>query len=398
MKVHTPTHRWLATAAGITIVAAVTHYSILKTGGYALDTPAPLFGALALGIIAAARAIGSGKVSGVMASGLVIALLAGEAYNFASTLDRQIETAEDAQAPIRAKHTKRAEALKALAETKAAAPSTQRLTLAARAVADAKAQTETPRVRIAREAVKEAKAAVDAEAQNIGCRKECWRKQEEQTKAEGELQSALAEAAKVSASAVTKAEAELAAALAEAEAVKAEAVKAAEARVEANPEPRSATPTADRIGMEPWLWDLLKAALLSVAANFLAAMLLALGSKPELEPASRPDATGSSQTSFPVDALATGTNGTTVQEFLAGVPGSTPVPHWGPKVPPTTPGGSGPKGGTRKARSEPQRRADLIAKELRDRGEVPKFHIVRNEYAKRYGAELPKVTAHRACG
>ena len=53
--------------------------------------------------------------------------------------------------------------------------------------------------------------------------------------------------------------------------------------------------------------------------------------------------------------------------------------------------------GTRKVRSETQFRANLIAKEMRARGEVPKFHIVRNEYQRRFGTKLPKVTAHRAC-
>ena len=48
-------------------------------------------------------------------------------------------------------------------------------------------------------------------------------------------------------------------------------------------------------------------------------------------------------------------------------------------------------------RSETQLRANLIAKEMRARGEVPKFHIVRNEYQRRFGTKLPKVTAHRAC-
>ena len=56
-----------------------------------------------------------------------------------------------------------------------------------------------------------------------------------------------------------------------------------------------------------------------------------------------------------------------------------------------------PKPRGRKVRSETQFRANLIAKEMRARGEVPKFHIVRNEYQKRFGTRLPKVTAHRAC-
>jgi hypothetical protein len=53
--------------------------------------------------------------------------------------------------------------------------------------------------------------------------------------------------------------------------------------------------------------------------------------------------------------------------------------------------------GNREPRSELQKRANLIAKEMRDRGAVPEFHIVRSEFRNRFGTDLPKVTAHRAC-
>lgn len=58
-------------------------------------------------------------------------------------------------------------------------------------------------------------------------------------------------------------------------------------------------------------------------------------------------------------------------------------------VPPTN-------GGTRRPRSEFQTKANMIAKEMRDKGEVPKFNVVRSEYKRRYKKDLPKVTAHRA--
>ena len=43
---------------------------------------------------------------------------------------------------------------------------------------------------------------------------------------------------------------------------------------------RSATPLADRIGVKPWVLDLIAAALLSLGANGLAAVLMAFGSRP----------------------------------------------------------------------------------------------------------------------
>ena len=48
------------------------------------------------------------------------------------------------------------------------------------------------------------------------------------------------------------------------------------------PAERSATPLADRLGVKPWVLDMTAAALLSVGANGLAAVLIAFGARPGL--------------------------------------------------------------------------------------------------------------------
>ena len=54
----------------------------------------------------------------------------------------------------------------------------------------------------------------------------------------------------------------------------------ARSAVDAAPVERSTTPLADRLGWSPWALDLLAAALLSIGANGLAAVLIAFGARP----------------------------------------------------------------------------------------------------------------------
>jgi len=65
-------------------------------------------------------------------------------------------------------------------------------------------------------------------------------------------------------------------------------VSAARAAIDKAPATRSATPLADRLGVQPWALDLLAAALLSIGANGLAAVLIAIGSAPLPRPAQPP--------------------------------------------------------------------------------------------------------------
>lgn len=62
-------------------------------------------------------------------------------------------------------------------------------------------------------------------------------------------------------------------------------VAAARAALDKAPKSRSATPLADRLGVQPWALDLFAAALLSIGANGLAAALIAVGAAPS-QPAS----------------------------------------------------------------------------------------------------------------
>lgn len=284
MSITTPSARALATYGGAAIVAAAAHTTILKTGGYTLSGSAPLITALALGVIAGARAIGGGDVPKRLGIGLLIALAAGEAYNLASTLDRSVEAREDMQAPVRALHEKHDKAVERLADLESGIYTTQRVTLAREAVAAARAGSEGPAVVKARAALKSAQDAVDAEAANVSCKRECRRKQDVAEQAREDLKAAIAADNNDRSSLMTRAEAELAAALAASDSERATAIATAKAELLATPAPRSATPTADRIGLAPWAWDMLLAVALSIGANGLAAMLLAYGASPDREP------------------------------------------------------------------------------------------------------------------
>lgn len=193
----------------------------------------------------------------------------------------------------------------------------------------------SPRLQQAHTDKSAADDAVTKEASD-GCKTECRRKQ------------GLAD----------KAQAELVAALAEAEQQHQIDIETAKKDVLSNPLPASATPLADRLGVPAWTLDLAIAALLSIGANGLAGALIAIG--------------------------ANGTSELQIERVAYQVPRVPANPE-----PPKGPG---------KARSEAQIRANLIAAELRAKGVPPKFHLVRNEYHKRYSEVLPKVTAHRAVG
>ncbi len=219
------------------ILAATTNATILATGGY-LTSHAPLVIALSAGVFAGAVVIGSGRIASKgLALAIVAALVSGEAYNLVATGERLVIAREAAQAPLRDLAAKRQAAVYKLAGLEASEPTSARLRLAQATFADAK-------------------AAVDKEAKDIRCGKECKRKQELADRAALDVKAALPEAV----------------------AEHAKAIAAAKADVEANPVPPSSTPFADRIGWAPWVLDLVMAALLSVGANGLAGALIAFGS------------------------------------------------------------------------------------------------------------------------
>lgn len=307
--------RRLSTLVGAAILAASTNAVILKTGGY-LSSQALLVAALSAGVFAGARIVGAAwRQSTVLAGCIIAALAAGEIYNLVGTAERITQMREDMQIPLKALARKRQDALERLHALETG-------------------EITSSRLKLAKEALEAARQAVDDEARNGGCRKECQRKEAVAGQAAEEVKAAAREA----------------------QATRAAEIEAAKAEVEANPLPPSATPLADRLGCPPWVLDLMVAALLSVGANGLAGTLIAFG------------AHGSGT------ASGTARSGSAVPER------SEPPP------------------GRKRTRSERQLKANMIAAELRAKGITPKFHIVRNEYRNRHGEDPPKVTIHRACG
>lgn len=234
--------RILAGLVGLAILAFVVHAAIMASGGY--GTPAaPLMIALGAGLAAGALAVGVAWEEGhrALGVGLVVTLLAGEAWALVQTAERTITHRDQQQAPLRAAVDTRARAA-------------ERVKTAEEALA---AIGDTPRLASAQAAKAAADAAVVAKAAEKGCVTNC-----------AKLLQSQAEAAA----------AEVAAARAEITGKRAVAegrLEQARANLAALPLPPSATPLADRLGIQPWKLDLGVAALASVAANGLAALLLA---------------------------------------------------------------------------------------------------------------------------
>ncbi|NOU05354.1 MAG: hypothetical protein HOO99_04145, partial [Hyphomicrobiaceae bacterium] len=210
---------------------------------------------------------------------LLLGVVTSEAYNLITTAETTMISRAEAIAPILKQAQKRSDALAALANLEKSEPKTARLALAKAALNDARLQSTNPAVEIATKAVETAQGAVDAEAKNIGCKKECWRKQDVADTARADLKAALALAATEQTQRIATAQSEVVAALADAVAVHAAAIAAAKAVVEANPAPPvSPTIFADKTGWADWAVDLLVACLRSVALNGAAAGLIAFGS------------------------------------------------------------------------------------------------------------------------
>ena len=221
---------------GGTILAATTNATITTSGGY-LASQALIVAALSGGVFAGAYAIGSGRVAARFSIAIIAALVSGEIYNLAATAERTIVVREAAAAPLKDLAAKRSEALKRLDDLEHGAPHSAKLDLARANLADAK-------------------AAVEAEAKDIRCGKQCQRKQ-----------GLADDAARAVELAIPGAEAD-----------RTKAIEAAKAELAANPLPASATPLADRLGVAPWIVDLAMSGLLSIGANGLAGVLIALGS------------------------------------------------------------------------------------------------------------------------
>ncbi|MBS0250226.1 MAG: hypothetical protein JSR78_04095 [Proteobacteria bacterium] len=238
MKLDIRTPQALATWTGISILAAATNANVLASGNY-LSSHAALVAALSAGVFAGAWVLGSGA-TGKIGAIILVALLVGEASNLISTGERIIVEREDRAAPLKDALAKHKAALKELERVETNEALTPRLTLAIAARTKAKT-TYAKELR------------------------------------EGGRCLAICNALKEDA---VRADAEVSAAATEARALHVAEIAVARSDVEANSLPVSATPLADHIGVPPWLLDLIMAGLTSIAANGLAAALIAFGASP----------------------------------------------------------------------------------------------------------------------
>ena len=234
--------RVLAAVVGLAILAFVVHAGIMASGGYG-TTAALLMIGLGAGLAAGALAVGVAWEEGRRRLGwcLVAALAAGEAWALLQTGERTIAHRDQQQVPLHDAAGKRAKAL-------------ERVKTAEASLA---AIGETPRLKKAETAKAAADAAVVAKASEKGCLTNCRQLLQAQ---------------------VDAATAEVAAARAAIETARPGAegrVKQARSDLALLPLPPSASPLADRLGIEPWKLDIAAAALASLAANGLAAFLLA---------------------------------------------------------------------------------------------------------------------------
>ena len=237
--------RCICTVIGAAILFGVAHLNVVAHGGYGSTAAlSPLI--IALGVVGASFAIGQLVVERKPLWVLTfIAILAcAEATNFLTTAERVIESREIKQAPLRARERERSQAqahVDAAKEALAAIPST------------------TERIRKAEAAKAAADAAVIQKSAERGCVSNCRQLLQAQVDAaQAELNAARAELQ----SRREAAEADL------------RAARAALGGMEAS---AAASPLADRLGLKPWLLDVLNATLTSTSLNGLACALLVFG-------------------------------------------------------------------------------------------------------------------------
>lgn len=249
----------LSIIAGIVILSAATHITIMHTGGYS-DDHAYLTGAIALGVAIGALTIGSawGEKRRMAAIFIGVALICGELFGLSKTAERLVEAREAKNAPLRAQVIE--------------------ISKAERRLEDAKRELESftgtsPRLESALAAKRSADQAVVEQASLRGCRKNCRALLQAQVDtANNEIEAArkaiAAERGRLQ-SVVTTARSEL----------------------EALPQPKAAGVLAKHLGIEPWLYDLMVAMLGAISANGLAAAFLFYGAhgKPREKPAEVPE-------------------------------------------------------------------------------------------------------------
>jgi len=226
-----------AGAAGATILAASTGLLIEANG--LTGWHAGLVAAMAAGLVVGAVVIA--RVSWHVGLVVGLVMLAGEMFGLIGTAERIVISRQAAQAPI-------------AAAAKAHADAQERVRQAALAADDAK--QSSPRLLQALEGKARAEAAAREKAAERSCVSNC------RALLEGAIASAAAD--------VEAARREMAAR----EQVAQRELSEARAALAGLPAARSASPLADRLGIEAWLLDVIAASLLAVGANGLAVVLI----------------------------------------------------------------------------------------------------------------------------
>jgi hypothetical protein len=251
--------RVLAGLAGLALVCSAAHVTIMSGGGYS-QTAAIVTMALAIGVTVGAAALGAAAGHGRLALAIAIGLglAAGEAYALLSTSERVIVAREAAQVPLRDALKRHQDAERRVSEARTALDKVGEV------------QTTSTREVAAKASLEAANRAIVEKAALPGCRENCRQLLQTQAdEARRELETAQRDVANQGKERRQKAERELA---------------TAEQALETSPLPGSATPLADRLGIQPWLLDIIAAGLLSLGVNGLGAALIALAAHGKAKP------------------------------------------------------------------------------------------------------------------
>jgi hypothetical protein len=240
--------RALAIAVGLGLLAATAHIAIAQSGGY--GTPHSFI------VLAVAAGVGVGALTisvawsdrrRGLALAILVALLCGEAWGLLATGERIIAGREQMQAPLRDQAAQHRAAVAALAAAESMKP----------------VPADRSRLLAAERRKQLADDAARSAATDRNCRDNC------RLLLQAAVDAAFAE--------VTAARHEMAAHDTAQTSEINNRIQAATMALRDRPMPKSEAPLADRLGLPAWTLDLVTAALGSIAANGLAACMLAFG-------------------------------------------------------------------------------------------------------------------------
>ena len=253
--------RELATVVGIGLLLVTAHVTVQATGGYG-HPHALLTISLAIGVGVGSLVIGHAYSNGSrgITFAIVGAMLCCEAFNVYQTCDRLISIRDAAQAPAVQAESEQAKVREVLASAKS----------------ELGALMSTRRLDAARETKARADTAVREQASLPGCAVNCRALLEKQVQdANAELSSAQLELRDLRSRVESK-------------------VSSSEVALGSIKIPSSGNGLAVRLGVAPWLLDVIVATLGAIGANGLGAGLLAFGAhRPRVVTDLKPTATES---------------------------------------------------------------------------------------------------------